>query len=243
MPFKSEWEMTLALAFVWLQQSRNEPLSLTGSWTQSFLIEKFYTSNFGSFKAKSLPSLVFGFFLQISLLLALYGAPPICNPRGEHQQVLQDHQRVCTRVPHDQGKGSAAEAEAGQPQREKQDPREDDHRRKFHECRHEVRWTISSSPILEGCAIFFFLIVDKVLSNCSSTMSVKSLSCNTGVPEQGKLRLGAGGGVCIVAVLVLVDTDDYWHLMKWGGGTYQVMPPSIERQMYLSDANSGFSCL
>lgn len=65
---------------------------------------------------------------QVPLLSPLYGPPPYAVRGGEHKQVLQDHpSEFRTGVPYTPGRGSAAETETGQPQRETRPGEDDDH--------------------------------------------------------------------------------------------------------------------
>ena len=114
-----------------LKEPQEQRTMSLGDWVLYFFNRKSADSWFLCLKPEVLAIIVSS--RQVPLLSPLYGPPTICNSGSEHKQVLQDHQWVCTGVPYHQGESFAAETETSQPQREKQDPGEDDHWCKFHE--------------------------------------------------------------------------------------------------------------
>ena len=136
-------------------------------WVFGFFLNwKSADSRFLFLKSEVLATIVSSW--QVPLLSPLYGPPTVCDSGSEHKQVLQDHQWVCTGVPHHQGESSAAETETGQPQREKQDPGEDDHWCKFHEVSFFMSFILNVWSTIEPlhsleAALFSFFDCEKNL--------------------------------------------------------------------------------
>lgn len=80
LPFRRESEMTLTFFCFYLRgllTSEAQEWTVLFHWAQWFHIENFYTSNFGSSKVKSLPSLLLFLPADFTPFCSLWAIPPM----------------------------------------------------------------------------------------------------------------------------------------------------------------------